>query len=122
MILPMSSSNVPDVSGVAYNILSQIETKVPLSLATILTYSTEVMQLVEKVTGLTGAQKLQVLIRVIGTIIQASALADPEKLALQELATTLLPVFASIVTEAAKGLLSINVENLSCCKGKCSML
>lgn len=76
--------------------------------ANILSYSVEAMQIIENVPQLTGAQKLQVLQAVINSVIQNSSLSAAEQSSLEALAGFVLPPFASIICQAAKGILNIN--------------
>lgn len=119
-----ASSNVtdPKLNGIVANVIALVQNKSPPTTGNILSYAVEIMQNVERFTGLTGDQKLQVLQAAIGTIIRDSSLNPLEKEALQTLVATILPEFSKIVCLAAKGLLDINQKIETACKncwGKC---
>jgi hypothetical protein len=111
-----------DLSTIINQIVGLVSQHSTPSVANLLSYGVEVMQLIENVPQLTGPQKLQVLLAVINTIISGSTLSAPEQSALMSLASFLLPSFASIVCAAASGVYNINKkieEGCSSCWGKC---
>lgn len=121
---PATSNNATDprLSGIVANVIALVQNRSPPTTGNILSYAVEIMQNVERFTGLTGDQKLQVLQAAINTIIKDSNLNPLEKEALQTLVVTILPEFSKIVCLAAKGLLDINQKIEAACKncwGKC---
>lgn len=114
-----NSASDSRLNGIVANVVALIQNRSPPSAANILSYAVEIMQNVEKFTGLSGDQKLQVLQSAINVIINDSSLPPLEKEALQTLVSTLLPEFARIVCLAAKGILDINKKIESACKACC---
>jgi len=110
----------PRLDGIVANVVALIQNKSPPSTLNILSYAVEIMQIIERFTGLSSDQKLQVLQSAITVIINGSSLPALEKEALQVLVSTIMPEFSRIVCLAAKGILDINKKIESACKACCS--
>jgi len=117
---PTSPASDPRLNGIVANVVALIQNRTSPSAVNILGYAVEIMQIIERFTGLTGDQKLQVLQSAISVVINDSGLPQLEKDALQTLVATILPEFSRIVCLAAKGILDINKKIESACKTCCS--
>lgn len=104
------------LNGIVANVVALVQNRSPPTTSNILNYAIEIMQNVERFTGLTGDQKLRVLQSAITIIIRDSNLSALEKEALQALVSTMLPEFSKIVCLASKGILDINKKIESACK------
>jgi hypothetical protein len=111
-----------NLTAIVTQVVGLVSQQTTPSVGNLLSYAVEAMQIIENVPQLTGAQKLQVLLAVINTVIQQSSLSPTEQSTLSSLASFLLPPFASIVCAAASGVYNINQKiEASCtnCWSKC---
>lgn len=122
-LVPTSSTNTASVdqaTTIATTVFNQLSSHTPLNVGSILVYAIESMQLIEKVSGLTGQQKFSLLGNVLTQIINNSSLSQDLKTEINAVVTAIIPTFATIVCKAAKGLLELNQEiEQACCQKKC---
>lgn len=103
------------INGVIAQVAGNVATK-SITTSNILSYSVEIMEIVEQQSALTGAQKQSVVIGVLQQTVSSSSIPVGDQVLLNTLITSLVPGFISIVCSACKGIYNINKEvEAQCC-------
>lgn len=109
---------VTELSGIVSRIVADLTQKAIPSASNILSYASEVMQMIENIPCLNGAQKLTILLAVINTVIEHSSLTPDEKAGMISLVACVVPQFASLMCTATGGQFNLNKRSCFSCWGK----
>jgi hypothetical protein len=102
------------VTAIVAQIQSNFANKT-LSTTNILTYTSELMQLVETYPSLSGSEKQAIVIQALQNLANTSTLDDSSKATLDSLITQVVPIFINLIISATNGELELN-KKLAACK------